>query len=172
MIISGSRQGRLRVKACPPVARPFRVAEIIDRHAARLEIAGSEYHIFPIVHVLKLKLVRHFPDRPEMLLVTAGSDRIDFDEALLPEDSWDAPLGECEFEVEKITDVRTVSRTRYEREHRDFLLYWKGYHEPTCIDETDVNCGALLREFDCAQASRNRFEAMQSYEGDAGETPQ
>ncbi|GMF33271.1 unnamed protein product [Phytophthora fragariaefolia] len=66
---------------------PFRVAEMIDRYAARLEIAGSEYHIFPIVYVSKLKLVRHFPDRPETQLVTEASDRLDSDEALLPEDS-------------------------------------------------------------------------------------
>ncbi|GMF46596.1 unnamed protein product [Phytophthora fragariaefolia] len=151
---------------------PFRIAEMIDRHAARLEIAGSEHHIFPIVHVSKLKLVRHFPDRPETQLVTEGSDRLNFDEGLLPEDSWDAPLGEGEFEVEKITDVRTGWRTHYGRVHRDFLVYWKGSQEPTWVDEADLNCGSLLREFERAQASRNRFEVMQSYEEKAGGTPQ
>ncbi|GMF22418.1 unnamed protein product [Phytophthora fragariaefolia] len=145
---------------------------MIDRYAARLEIAGSEYHIFPIVHVSKLRLARHFPDRPETQLVTEGSDRLDFDEALLPEDSWDAPLGEGEFEVEKVADVRTGRRTRYGRVHRDFLVYWKGYQEPTWVDEADLNCGALLREFERSQASCNRFEAMQCYEGEAGGTPQ
>ncbi|GMF41093.1 unnamed protein product [Phytophthora fragariaefolia] len=74
---------------------------MIYQYAARLEITGSQYHIFPIVHVSKLKLVRHFPDRLEPQLVTEGSDRLAFDEALLPEDSGDAPLGEGEFEVER-----------------------------------------------------------------------
>ncbi|GMF48941.1 unnamed protein product [Phytophthora fragariaefolia] len=97
---------------------------MIDRYASRLKNAGSEYHIFPIVHVLKLRSVRHFPGRPETQLVTEGSNRLDFDEALLPEDSWDAPLGEGAFEVEKIADVRTGRRRRYGRVHRDFLVYW------------------------------------------------
>ncbi|GMF29830.1 unnamed protein product [Phytophthora fragariaefolia] len=144
---------------------------MIDRYTARLEIAGSEYHIFPIVHVSKLRLLRHFPDRPETQLVTEGSDRQDFDEALLPEDNWDAPLGEGEFEVEKIVDVRTGRRTRYGRVHRDFLVYLKGYQEPTWVDEAVLNCGTLLREFERAQASRNRFAVTQSYEGEAGGIP-
>uniref|UniRef100_H3H9H5 Chromo domain-containing protein n=1 Tax=Phytophthora ramorum TaxID=164328 RepID=H3H9H5_PHYRM len=146
---------------------PFRVAEMIDDHAARLEIAGSEYRIFPIVHVSKLKLVRRFPDRPDAPLLVAESDRLDFDEALLPEDSWETPLDEGEFEVEKIADVRTGRRTRYGRVHRDFLVFWKGYDDPTWVDEADLNCGAMLRDFERGLASRNRFEVMQSHEGEA-----
>uniref|UniRef100_H3H5Y4 Uncharacterized protein n=1 Tax=Phytophthora ramorum TaxID=164328 RepID=H3H5Y4_PHYRM len=146
---------------------PFRVAEMIDDHAARLEIAGSEYRIFPIVHVSKLKLVRSFPDRPDAPLLVAESDRLDFDEALLPEDSWETPLDEGEFEVEKIADVRTGRRTRYGRVHRDFLVFWKGYDDPTWVDEADLNCGAMLRDFERGLASRNRFEVMQSHEGEA-----
>uniref|UniRef100_H3H6A1 Integrase catalytic domain-containing protein n=1 Tax=Phytophthora ramorum TaxID=164328 RepID=H3H6A1_PHYRM len=146
---------------------PFRVAEMIGDHAARLEIAGSEYRIFPIVHVSKLKLVRRFPDRPDASLLVAKSDRLDFDEALLPEDSWETPLDEGEFEVEKIADVRTGRRTRYGRVHRDFLVFWKGYDDPTWVDEADLNCGAMLRDFERKLASRNRFEAMQSHEGEA-----
>jgi hypothetical protein len=91
---------------------PFRVAEIINDYAARLEIAGSEYHIFPVVHVSKLKFVRRFPDRPDTLITVDEPDRVDFDEALLPEDSWEGPLGEDEFEVKRIADVRTGRGTR------------------------------------------------------------
>ncbi|GMF56284.1 unnamed protein product [Phytophthora fragariaefolia] len=36
---------------------PFRVAAVIDTHAVRLEIAGTEYRLFPIVHTSKLKPV-------------------------------------------------------------------------------------------------------------------
>ncbi|GMF46058.1 unnamed protein product [Phytophthora fragariaefolia] len=138
---------------------PVRVAEMIDRYAARLEIAGSEYHIFPIVPMSKRKSVP-----PATQPVTEGSDCLDFDEALLPEASLDAPLGEGELEVERIADVRIGRRTRYGRVHRDFLVYWKGYQELTWLDEADLLCGALLREFERAQASRNHFEVMQYYE--------
>ncbi|KAG6595840.1 reverse transcriptase [Phytophthora cinnamomi] len=43
---------------------PFRVAEKIGEYAARIELAGTEYRLFPVVHVSKLKLVKTFPDRP------------------------------------------------------------------------------------------------------------
>ncbi|OWY94083.1 hypothetical protein PHMEG_00036289, partial [Phytophthora megakarya] len=45
---------------------PFRVAEKIGEYAVNLEIAGSAYNIFPIVHVAKIKPVREFPDRPDL----------------------------------------------------------------------------------------------------------
>ena len=35
---------------------------------------------------------------------------------------------------------------------------------PPWIDEADLNCGAMLQEFDRDRASRNRFKAMQSKE--------
>ncbi|POM65894.1 LOW QUALITY PROTEIN: Reverse transcriptase, partial [Phytophthora palmivora] len=35
---------------------PFRIVEKVGEHAVKLEIAGSGYHIFPMVHVNKLKL--------------------------------------------------------------------------------------------------------------------
>ncbi|ETO99682.1 hypothetical protein F441_22902, partial [Phytophthora nicotianae CJ01A1] len=68
---------------------PFRVAETVDRHAVRLETADTEYGLFPIVLLLKLKLVRSYPDRPTSTLANHEADRVDFDEGLLPEDSWE-----------------------------------------------------------------------------------
>jgi hypothetical protein len=143
---------------------PFRVAELISNHAARLEIAGSEYSIFPIVHLSKLKLVRSFPDRPKVQLVDPEVDRFDFDEAILPEDSWETALDDDEYEVERIADVRSGRRTRYGRVHREFLVHWKGYDEPTWVDEADLNFGALLREFERSRVNHNRFNVMQSHE--------
>ncbi|OWZ06778.1 LOW QUALITY PROTEIN: reverse transcriptase [Phytophthora megakarya] len=64
---------------------PFRVAEKIGDYAVKLEIAGSAYYIFPIVHVAKIKPVRGFLDRPVIRLVTQDQDRLDFDEAPFPE---------------------------------------------------------------------------------------
>ncbi|GMF58964.1 unnamed protein product [Phytophthora fragariaefolia] len=145
---------------------------MVADHAARIEIAGSEYRLFPIVHVAKLKLVRRFPDRPHVELVTDGVDRLDFDEALLPEDSWGSTLAEDEFEVEQIVDVRSGRRTRYGRVHRAFLVYWKGYAEPTWVDEADLNCGALRQKLERRMADRNRFQVMQSHEEGEERTPQ
>ena len=72
---------------------PFRVRELCGRHAVRLEVSGTPYRLFPLVHISKIKRVKIFPDR------------LDFDEFMLPEDSWERTLDEKEFEVEKILDV-------------------------------------------------------------------
>ncbi|OWZ15964.1 hypothetical protein PHMEG_00010312 [Phytophthora megakarya] len=133
---------------------------MIDEHAARLDIAGTEYRTFPIVHVSKLKPVRYFPDRPKLELAVSEDDRVDFDEALLPEDSWERELDEDEYEVEEIMDVRSSRRTHYGRNCREYLVRWNGYDEPTCVDEMDLNCGALLRVFERSQVSRSRFGVM------------
>jgi hypothetical protein len=85
---------------------------------------------------------------------------VDFDEALLPEDSWENELAADEYEVEKILDVRSGRKTRYGRVHRQFLVQWKQHNDPTWIDEADLNCGALLQDFERIRASQNRFEAM------------
>ncbi|ETP28449.1 hypothetical protein F442_22257 [Phytophthora nicotianae P10297] len=141
---------------------PFRVAETVDRHAVRLETTGTEYRLFPIVHVSKLKLVKSYPERPTSSLTNHDADRVDFDESLLPEDSCERELEEDEYEVERIADVRSSKKTRYGRTRREYLVFWKGYDEPSWVDEIDLNCGALLRDFDRGRTDRNRFEAMQS----------
>ena len=46
-----------------------------------------------------------FPDWTQNQLQVGKADRLDFDEAMLPEDSWGSTLHEDEFEVEKIMDV-------------------------------------------------------------------
>ena len=143
---------------------PFRVAELCGECAVRLEIAGTPYRLFPVVHISKLKQVRNFPDRPTNTLRMPEEDRVDFDEAILPEDSWEGELEDDEFEVERIAYVRSGRKTRFGRVHRQFLVYWKGYTDPSWVDEADLNCGALLLDFDRTRASRNRFEAMQSRE--------
>ena len=47
------------------------------------------------------------PDRPQNLLTIGEDERVDFDEALLPEDSWVGDLTEDKFEVERITSMRS-----------------------------------------------------------------
>ncbi|KAE9298783.1 hypothetical protein PR003_g23144 [Phytophthora rubi] len=143
---------------------PFRVKEMVSNFAARLETAGTDYRLFPVVHVSKLKPVRVFPGRPTVTLTAGNEDRLDFDEALLPEDSWDQELEEGEYDVERIRDVRTGRRTRYGRTLREFQVYWRGYDDPTWVDEADLNCGALLHEFLQDRAKHSRFQVVQSHE--------
>ncbi|GMF19244.1 unnamed protein product [Phytophthora fragariaefolia] len=57
---------------------PFRVDAVIDTHAVRLEIAGTEYRLFTIVHTSKFKSVRSFRDHPKVPLVFEDQDRFDF----------------------------------------------------------------------------------------------
>ncbi|KAG3178278.1 hypothetical protein PC128_g16481 [Phytophthora cactorum] len=71
---------------------PFRVADKIGEHAIRLETGGTEYRLFPVVHVSKLMLVKEYPDRPRARITINDSDRVDFGENLLPEDSWTCDL--------------------------------------------------------------------------------
>lgn len=147
---------------------PFRVIEMCGDHAVRLEIAGTPYRLFPVVHISKLKRVKSYPDRPKNLLTIEDKDRFDFDEALLPEDSWTCDLNDGEFEVDKIVDVRSNKKTRFGRKLRQYKVFWKGYADPSWVDEADLNCGALLQDFERQAICRNRFEAMQSHEGDMG----
>ncbi|OWZ14595.1 hypothetical protein PHMEG_00011905 [Phytophthora megakarya] len=142
----------------------FRVAEKINEFTLKLEIAGTGYQIFPVVHISKLKLVKDFQDRPRVELTVSESDRLDFDEILLPEDSWVPDLGAGEYEVERISDVRSGKKTRFGRIYREFLVHWAGYDEPTRVDEADLNSGAILIAFLRERVNRNRFNVMQSYE--------
>ena len=103
-----------------------------------------------------------------MRLEVGESERFDFDEAMLPEDSWKLSFGSDEFEVEKIMNVRSGRKTRYGRIHREFLIWWKGYSDPSLIDEMDLNCWALLQTLERDQANRNRFDVMQSHEEESG----
>ncbi|OWY97574.1 hypothetical protein PHMEG_00031866, partial [Phytophthora megakarya] len=104
------------------------------------------------------------PDRPVARLNGSEGNRVDFDEALLLEDSWTQDRDPDEYEVERISDMRTGKRTRYGRIYREFLVHWRGYEDPTWVDEADLNCGGLLYEFLRDRANRNRFGVMQSHE--------
>ncbi|GMF25375.1 unnamed protein product [Phytophthora fragariaefolia] len=75
-------------------------------------------------------------------------------------DSWDTSLAEGEYEVECITDMRSGRRTRYARTMREFLVHWKGYQEPTWVDEADLNCGALLQDYLRRQATPVQCRAV------------
>ncbi|OWZ10245.1 reverse transcriptase, partial [Phytophthora megakarya] len=127
---------------------PFRVAELVNTYAARLETSDTPYQLFPIVHLSKLKPVREFPSRPELRLTVPLDERFDYDEELLPEDSWEArELDDGIYEVERILNVREGRVTRYGRATREFKVKWKGYPDASWVDELDLNFGGLLYDF-------------------------
>ncbi|OWY95712.1 reverse transcriptase, partial [Phytophthora megakarya] len=98
----------------------------------------------------EIKLVNIFPDRPVARLDESIGDRVDLDEALLPEDSRIQDRDPNEYEVERISDMRTGKRTIYGRIDREFLIHRRGYEDPTWVDEADLNCGALRYECEIA----------------------
>ena len=61
-------------------------------------------------------------------------------------------------------DVRFGRKTRFVRIQRQCLVQWKGSGNPTWVDEEELNCGALLQEFDLDRVSNNCFEVKQSQE--------
>ncbi|OWZ09140.1 hypothetical protein PHMEG_00018207 [Phytophthora megakarya] len=125
----------------------------------RLKVAGSTYSISPVIKPVKI-----FPDRPIARLNEAEGDRVDFDEALLPENKWIQDRDPDEYEVERISDMRSSKRTRYGRIYREFLVHWRGYEDSTWVDEADLICSALLYEFLRDRTNHNSFGVMQSHE--------
>ena len=68
--------------------------------------------------------MKNFLDRPKNQLNVDETDRLDVDEALLPEGSWERTLDKDVFEVEKIMDVRFDRRTRFGRAQRCIASIW------------------------------------------------
>ncbi|GMF37941.1 unnamed protein product [Phytophthora fragariaefolia] len=102
----------------------------------------------------------YIPRRPTEALDLDDDD--DFDAALLPEDSWDPDNSNGGFEVGKIIDLRWVKRTRTSRRIREYLIKWKGYHDPEWVPVHQLNCGAPLYEFSQSAKTKARFQAMQA----------
>ncbi|OWZ20792.1 hypothetical protein PHMEG_0004749 [Phytophthora megakarya] len=137
-------QRRIRSEIAHLWHGPFRVAEKINEFTLKLEIAGTRYQILPVVHVSKLKLVKEFPDRLRVEITVSESDRLDFDEILLPENSWVPDLG-----------ANDGKKIRFGRIYREFLVHWAGYNEATWVDEADLNCGTILNAFLRERANRD-----------------
>ncbi|OWZ02094.1 LOW QUALITY PROTEIN: hypothetical protein PHMEG_00026403 [Phytophthora megakarya] len=120
---------------------PFRVTEKINEFSIKLEIAGTGYQIFPVVHVSKLKLVKDFPDRTRI-----------------------ARFHISEPTNKKSNGSRIGKETRFGRIYRKFQVYWVGYDDPTWVDEADLYCEAIRDAFLRERANRNRFNVIQSHE--------
>jgi hypothetical protein len=146
---------------------PFRVKEKITDSIYELDVNGTGYKIFPKVHITRLKRKFESPPRPETTLVIPEGERFDFDEALLPEDSWLPDEESGEYEVEEILDRKT-ERLHSGRRATKYQIKWKGYDETTWEPEEHLSCGALLYEFDKQYRAKQRYNAMMADE-DGGE---
>ncbi|GMF48263.1 unnamed protein product [Phytophthora fragariaefolia] len=72
---------RVLPQASPYVAWPISRCGKGGRVPVRIEVTGTEYRLFQVVHVSKLKMVKNFPDRPRIQLNPDVTHRLDFDEA-------------------------------------------------------------------------------------------
>ena len=156
---------RVREGFAPKLAHkwhgPFRVKEVIDGHTCRLDVQGTGYGVYPLVHLSKLKVCKEVYLRPEEELVHPERERYDFDESLLPPDSF--VLEDGVFEVAEVLGRRVVEpRTRGGRRRVEYQVRWEGYDELQWVREEDLHCGGLLFDFDEKQKARSRFEVMQS----------
>ncbi|GMF52911.1 unnamed protein product [Phytophthora fragariaefolia] len=145
---------------------PFRIEEMHDNFRVKLKVKDTGYRVNPWVRVSRLKPRALFPKRPTEEVEVAEDD--DFDAALLPEDSWEPDALNDEYEVEKILDLRWVKRTRTSRRIREYKVKWKGYDEPEWLPVTQLNCGALLYEFNQGAKARACFQAMQAGDDHTG----
>ncbi|DAZ99418.1 TPA: hypothetical protein N0F65_004051 [Lagenidium giganteum] len=131
---------------------PFRVSEMIEDHACRLEIAGTECRL----------LRREYPDRPTEALQAPDYGRFDFDEALLPQDSWQADAEDGIYEVNDILDMRVSNPTRFGRRKREYLVrLGRGRLSAELGLRDGLNCGALLFEFHERNRGRHRLRAVE-----------
>ena len=140
---------------------PFRVTEMVNEFTAKLETRGTDYSFFPSVHVARLKLRKVFATRPTAEITTRDQTRFDFDEALLPENSWAPDENQGLFEIDEILDHRVVKKTRQGRRRMEFQVRWKGYEEPSWVAEEAMNCGGLLHDYHRRRRAANRYAAMQ-----------
>ncbi|GMF56502.1 unnamed protein product [Phytophthora fragariaefolia] len=95
------------------------VKKKVEEFAYELELPDkSGYRFYPVVHVLRLKKVADLGQRPTAKLVDelSENDRFDFDEELLPEDSWELSDTSDKYEVEAILDEHEPSSAAIQRE--------------------------------------------------------
>ncbi|GMF34102.1 unnamed protein product [Phytophthora lilii] len=143
---------------------PFVFKRKVEEYAYELELPDrSGYRFYPVVHVSRLKPVNEYGDRPKTRLapdITENS-RFDFDEELLPEDSWEPDHLAGEYEVEAILDDRTPMSTSTERAVREFKVKWVGYDDPTWEPASNLSSGGLLYAYLRRKQRDQRFQMVQ-----------
>ena len=141
---------------------PFRVQRRVNEFSVALELPDREgYRFHPVVHVSRLKLRRTHPERPDVRLAEGVDERFDFDEELLPEDSFvNVDVGE--YEVEALLDMKWKRGYREGRREKEYLVRWVGHEEPTWVCESNLSCGSLILQFEEQQRRWDRMSIVQT----------
>ena len=143
---------------------PFRVKRQVEEFAYELELPDkSGYRFYPIVHISRLKRVKELSERPTTGLVDRldVTDRFDFDEELLPEDSWVPDEASGILEVEAILDDDLPLSTSTDRTQRRFLVKWVEREAPTWEPLSNLSCGGLLFDYLRQKKRGNRLKMVQ-----------
>ncbi|GMF17720.1 unnamed protein product [Phytophthora fragariaefolia] len=111
----------------------------------------------PLHHVDVKVLVARAAATTELVDGLGEDDRFDFDEELLPEDSWEPEAGDDEYVVEAILDDRWPISTGTERNQREFYVKWRGYDDPTWEPVSNLSCGGLLFDYLLQRKRENRL---------------
>jgi hypothetical protein len=141
---------------------PFRITRKVDQHCYELDLPSREgYRFYPVVHVARLKPRISYPERPSIELVNPNLPRLDFDEELLPEDSFEVQEHTDEWEVEAILDDRTQRDQRFSRIRRQYLVKWKGDYANEWLNEDQLSCPALLHTYLEQKKADRRLQQVQ-----------
>ncbi|POM58431.1 Hypothetical protein PHPALM_36921 [Phytophthora palmivora] len=119
---------------------PFRVKRKVEEFA---------YEFYPVIRVSRLKKVVDAEKRPTTRLIDELEEdqRFDFDEELLPEDSW---------EPDEATAIH-----KYNKERAKVQVKWLGYEEPSWEPLSNLSCGGLLFNFLRQKKRENRLQMVQ-----------
>ena len=141
---------------------PFRIVEKYPDQEQVYKVdfgSQSKSRMFSKVHYDRMKKCFGREMRPSHKLNDTSLKQFDFDEALLPEDSW-AP-DEIEFgEVEEILDHREKTLKSGQRKV-DYQIKWASTKEVEWLPAKDLNCGYLLQEYWEQRKAESRREALQ-----------
>ncbi|GMF55654.1 unnamed protein product [Phytophthora fragariaefolia] len=143
---------------------PFRVKKKVEEFAYELELPDkSGYRFYPVVHVSRLKKVADLGQRRTAKLVDelSENDRFDFDEELLPKDSWELSDASDKYEVEAILDDNIHNSTSTSRAQRLFKVKCVGYDEPTWKPLSNLPCGGLLFDYQRNKKWERRLQMVQ-----------
>ncbi|GMF47192.1 unnamed protein product [Phytophthora fragariaefolia] len=107
------------------------------------------------------KKVEEFAYELELRDKSGENDRFDFNEELLPEDSWELSDTSDKYEVEAIPDDMIPNSTSTSRPQRLFKVKWVGYDEPPWEPLSNLSCGSLLFDYLRNKKRERRLQMVQ-----------
>ncbi|OWY99504.1 LOW QUALITY PROTEIN: hypothetical protein PHMEG_00029481 [Phytophthora megakarya] len=110
---------------------PFKVRKKVEEFAYKLELPDQGgYRFYMVVHVSPLKMVDEFGDRPSTRLTQDVDEatRLDFDEELLPKDSWEPDHVNLKSKRYWMIGLHCPLALN---ELSEFKVKWVGYYNPT-----------------------------------------